>query len=216
MTFSRYNSFPIKFGSRKPSKTKAIVEAISDKLSYAYTDDENSFSWAEIYCMAKAFEYLYRANQAATNNSIPGKATFSLSTWERIFGISPNKNISETERRKVLAAKWLNLANDLDYLENVCKKIYGNSFNSISVDHSIQYWENNPAPEPGYDWYTSSAILLININQTSKLNTKEYDRKKTILAEILNDIIAIYSTYYISFGDYFKAGIGRIGYNPLG
>ena len=209
MINGRHNSFPGRFGSRKAARDKALVDYLVESLKFAYSDDEDSFSFAELLAVSKGIEYLNRYINSVKYNIMPGTASFSIDDWRELFGLYGANN-------KELAGKWMDLENTLDYVEIISNRVFDNKVNSVTSDNSIQYWAKNVNPEAGYDWVGSGYMILINV-AGSYFTDLEFEDKRDKLTIILNDILPIYCDFCIAENTTgFLTDEGKLGITALG
>ena len=209
--------FPVRFGAyAERSIAKLYTDQLVDKLSYAYSEDSNSFSFAELWATAVGIEWTQRYIGQQENNAIPELA-IDLDHWEKILGIGKNPTLSDDERRKLIAAKRLFISNTMDYLETIIKKLVGdNVFDQIIAENSVQYWAGNPSMYEGYDWVAGICALVVHLNTIPSFKHSDYDKLISKIKETLADILPIYSTLNVSIGSFFLLNTpNEFGINPL-
>jgi hypothetical protein len=100
-----FNPSPRRTGASGGSLYEVILESLTEGMGPAFTDDPNSYAYAESFAAARAIRDVFSASQRLAYQWDPLRMTDFLGRWEVILGLVPRTGATDPERRQNVATK---------------------------------------------------------------------------------------------------------------
>jgi len=142
----------------------------------------------------------------------------ALTDWEQVLKLNPSVDDSDQERRARVAAKLRGLINNaLPDIEATAMKVLGVNFGAVVlVDpaNQIVYWPGGTPGNPGFEWYSSRAIVGIRMTTTG-LNAVQFAAKRAALIQALDSTLPSWMAAATGVGSEFVVNQGIVGQTLL-
>ena len=219
MAFGQWGTFPFTFGDTSDDAFEVEHTAMLGALAeYGLDATEGTEHEIETYAHALALSMIWDADERLANQAIPEKMLEALTDWEQILKLTPTIDDSDQERRARVAAKLRGLINNaLPDIEATAKKVLGVNFAAVVlVDpaNQIVYWPGGTPGNPGFEWYSSRAIVGIRMTTTG-LNAVQFAAKRAALIQALDSTLPSWMAAATGVGSEFVVNQGIVGQTLL-
>ena len=218
MGFGIYGTFPFTFGDTTDDAFEVEHKALLDAMSPALDPTEDTAHEIETYAEALGLSMIWDANERLANQAIPEKMLEALTDWEQVLKLNPSVDDSVQERRARVAAKLRGLINNaLPDIEATAKKALGVNFGAVVlVDpaNQVTYWPGGTPGPPGFEWYSSRAIVGIRMTTTG-LNAAQFSAKRAATIQALTSMLPSWMAESVGVGSEFVINEGVFGVTLL-
>lgn len=183
MGFQKY----FRTGAEKGTSAEAILDDLNDSFGSAYNTEPGSIIYIENLAFARAISDLFDSVERLKNQSHPPKMTTSIPRWEKILGITPRSDATDSERRRAIGAKLalFNVAPTdqatKDYLnrlipELIVELIYTNSDDAVGAVPGGVAITGGVTLQDG-PWQSYVCYIAIRVHQPLNMSDQEYYSK---------------------------------------
>ena len=200
-------------GATSGTQLELLLNSMLDARGSAITAEPGTVAWVEAMAFARALFSASETLRRLLNQFNPLTVTSELVRWEKIMGISPGSELTENERRRLLAAKWKLFGKSPieQTTYDVLAATLGPIFVSILHIPSSKATMSLPGglTVPGGNtiadgpWYSSVAHVPIRVSQPLAMTDAEFISKVALFLPFFYDMMPAYTTY--NWGTYSRA-----------
>jgi hypothetical protein len=218
MAFGGWGTFPFTFGDTSDDAFEVEHKALLETMAPVLDPTEDTAHEIETYADALGLAMIWDANERLANQAIPEKMLEALTDWEQILKLNPSVDDSDQERRARVSAKLRGLINNaLPDIEATAKKVLGANFDAMVLPDpatSITYWPGGTPGPPGFEWYSSRAIIGVRMTLTN-LTQAQFVAKRAALIQALGALLPAWMAAATGVGSEFVVGSGVVGQTLL-
>lgn len=196
------NPWPRRFGGGKRAR---VVErlAFTQAFKDAGLNPEDPSVGARVYAYANAVGVVWAINGRLRGQEIPERMLETLTVYETILRLRPDKDDPDVIRRQAVAGKLRGLAgNTFSDIESAVRNLLGPQFDGlVTVDPAdeITYWPGiNPGP-PGYEWFSNRMVMGVRIKREG-IDPAGFTRLFGQCQLLLQDLLPAWETFAIGVG----------------
>lgn len=216
-TYGGLSPFPERYGGSAQGALpliKNLIASIGDQLGSAYDVSSESNVYAHIQAYARALSAAWSANRRLACQWDSRRITDFIPRWEKIFGIVPNADATDSERRRAIEAAFLATTTYPTYqiLVDTLTALLGDVFVGLVHNDSddANVWTPVGWPVGVHDpagimtWRSSIADVLIVVRQTTNQTDAEFYEAVAKINPVLEKIMPAWMNWH--WGRYLHSG----------
>lgn len=197
--FGGYNPYPRAYGGGRRA-VAWIHEALLEEYRRLFNVEPDSLGWCESYGEAGIIAAGQAGANASHNALVALRAAYSLTTWERAFGLTPSPYDTPLARRQALDARFRAMNNNAESdLRDVCERLMGVNFaltSWIAPLSEVTYWPGINPGQPPLEWWSKREILFVEVTKTG-LTQDAFNARVARLTDVLDDLMPAWMSFDI-------------------